>query len=92
MSHSKHRQRKYGFSMFINKWHPSSKKYINTCLICGSKGYNPVILERDFGSAGALGRVIRDSLSKTYNPLPLDALGRCGDCAGIQEKHIQGRQ
>ena len=46
MSHSK--QTKRGFSLFVSKWNPSAKKYVNTCSICGSQGYSPVILELDF--------------------------------------------
>lgn len=34
MSHSKHTKRDY--SIYIEKWDKSSKKYINTCVICGA--------------------------------------------------------
>ncbi|MBO4920721.1 MAG: hypothetical protein J5372_02275 [Lachnospiraceae bacterium] len=43
MSHSKHTKR--GYSIYLEKWNPSAKKYINTCVISGSKGYSPVIEE-----------------------------------------------
>ena len=46
MSHSK--QTKRGFSLYLNNWNPSAKKYINTCCICGSQGFSPVILDQDF--------------------------------------------
>lgn len=41
MSHSKHRKR--GYSLYIENWNRSAKKYINICCICGHKGYSPVI-------------------------------------------------
>ena len=41
MSHSK--KTKKDFSLYVEKWNPSAKKFINTCAICNSKGYNPSI-------------------------------------------------
>ena len=46
MSHSKHTKR--GYSLYIENWNRSAKKYINTCCICGHKGYSPVIEQDDF--------------------------------------------
>lgn len=43
MSHSKHTKRDY--SIYIEKWDKSAKKYIITCAICGHKGYSPVVEE-----------------------------------------------
>ena len=43
MSHSKHTKR--GFSLYIEKWNPSAKKYINTCALCGKSGYSPSLEE-----------------------------------------------
>ncbi|MCL2812981.1 MAG: hypothetical protein FWD23_00115 [Oscillospiraceae bacterium] len=87
MSHSKYQQRKKGFSLYIDKWNPSAKKYINICCICGSNGYNPVILEDEFDRHGfEKNRIIRDNLLKTHNPLPLDDLKRCEICANIQDR------
>ena len=80
MSHSKFQQRKKGFSLAINKWNRTAKKYINICYICGSKGYNPVILEDSFD------KVLRDNLLKIHNPLSVDNLNRCEICAKIQDK------
>ncbi len=76
MSHSKHTKR--GYSIYIEKWNPSAKKYINTCAICGSRGYSPVIEE-----------FLRDTaeyreLTKTLPKMELDDLGRCSDCARVQ--------
>ena len=45
MSHSKYTKR--GYSLYIENWNRSAKKYINTCMICGQKGYSPVIEHKD---------------------------------------------
>ena len=55
------------------------KKNINTCAICGSRGYSPVI--EDF---------LRDTveyreLTKILPKMELDDLGRCDDCARVQD-------
>ena len=78
MSHSKHTKRDY--SIYIEKWNKSAKKYINTCSLCGSRGYSPVIEAEDFAD-----RVTYRELTKTMKRLPLDELGRCSDCARIQD-------
>lgn len=83
MSHSKHTKR--GYSLYIEKWNRSAKKYINICCICGHTGYSPVIEQDDFGIAFEK-KVIYKELSKTLCKLELDALGRCKDCAKIQDK------
>ena len=79
MSHSKHTKR--GYSIYLEKWNPSAKKYINTCTICGSRGYSPVIENAEFKET-----VIREELIKTLPRMVVDELGRCSDCARIQEK------
>ena len=76
MSHSKHTKRDY--SIYIEKWDKSAKKYINTCAICGHKGYSPVIEREDFC------KVTFKELSKTLRKLELDESGRCAYCAGVQ--------
>ena len=81
MSHSN--QTKRGYSLYIEKWHRSAKKYINTCAICGHKGYSPVIEHEEFCN-----HVIQKELSKTLCKLSLDELGRCEDCAKVHDKHI----
>ena len=48
MSHSKHTKRDY--SLYIEKWDKAAKKYMNTCTICGHKGYSPVIENEDFST------------------------------------------
>ena len=47
MSHSKVTKR--GYSLYVEKWNPSAKKYINICAVCGHKGYSPVIERDEFG-------------------------------------------
>ncbi len=81
MSHSKHTKR--GFSLYIEKWNPSAKKFVNTCAICGRRGYSPVIERENFRVKN---EVIYSELSKTLNALELDEYGRCAVCAEIQEK------
>ena len=77
MSHSK--LNKKGNSLYIRKFNPESKKYINTCIICGSKGYNPSI-DCDGFSDDPIRRVVRDELKKTFQMLALDEFGRCEFC------------
>ena len=78
MSHSKHTKR--GYSLYLEKWNCSSKKYINTCAICGHKGYSPVIEQEGFD------KVIYEELSKTLSKMQLDELGRCEVCAKVQDR------
>ena len=80
MSHSKHTKR--GYSLYIEKWNRSSKKYINTCVICGYKGYSPVIKYKGFCD-NLENKVIYEELTKILNELQLDELGRCEDCAKV---------
>ena len=82
MSHSKFAKR--GKSLYIEKWNPSAKRFINTCIICGAQGYNPSI--DDAGFVYFEHRAIRDELKRTLNPLSLDSLGRCDNCARLMEK------
>ncbi|MBR6026431.1 MAG: hypothetical protein IK065_02400 [Neisseriaceae bacterium] len=86
MSHSKHTKR--GFSLYIECWNRSAKKYINCCAICGYRGYSPVIEVDGFfdedGKWFATNKVIYKELTKTLPKLPLDKLGRCECCAKAQ--------
>ena len=79
MSHSKFR--KNGKSLYIDNWNQSAKKYINTCCLCGRKGYSPAILEKDF--INSLEReCVYNELIKMYKaPLELDSFCRCSKCA-----------
>lgn len=81
MSHSKCTKR--GFSLYIERWNPNAKKYINICAICGRTGYSPVIGQEEFREKN---RVIFNELSRTLGELELDELGRCAVCARIQDK------
>ena len=82
MSHSKFTKR--GYSLYLENWNPSAKKYINTCKICGHRGYSPAIDEDDF--CNFLGNsAIYTELKRTLSKLELDELGRCEDCARIQD-------
>ena len=90
MSHSKHTKR--GKSLYIQKWNPSAKRFINTCVICGSQGYSPSIDEIGFVYDEAQNvsdfehRAIRSELKSVLKPLYLDSLGRCSDCERIMDK------
>ena len=83
MSHSKHTKR--GYSLYIEKWNGSAKKYINTCKICGHTGYSPVIESESFCDSSE-NKVIFEELAKTLSRLELDELGRCKYCAKIHDK------
>ena len=85
MSHSKKTKR--GYSLYIENWNASSKKYINICRICGHKGYSPVIEQDDFAVTREK-KVICTELLKTLRKLELDESGRCKDCAKIQDKYM----
>ena len=82
MSHSKHTKR--GYSLSLEKWNSSAKKYINTCAICGHKGYSPVIEKEDFCN-NSENKVIYKELSQILCSMQLDELGRCEDCAKVHD-------
>ena len=81
MSHSKHTKR--GYSLHLEKWNRESEKYINTCAMCGFKGYSPTIEQDEFKD-----NITYRELVKTLPRLELDELGRCSYCARIQDKNI----
>ena len=91
MSHSKYTKK--GKSLYIEKWNPSAKRFINTCVICGAQGYNPGIDDMGFIHDNAQNvsdsehRAIQAELKSVLKPLSLDSLGRCGDCARRMEKN-----
>ena len=82
VSHSKITKR--NFSLYLEKWNPSAKKYINVCRICGHKGYSPVI-EQDGFCCDRRNAAIYTELTKTLRVMALDHLGRCESCASVQE-------
>ncbi len=69
---------------------PDSKRYINTCVVCGAKGYAPQVDDPDFADAKYTPhrdfsrRMMKSQLRKYYKPLSLDAAGRCAGCAGSE--------
>ncbi len=83
MSHSKHTKR--GYSLYIENWNSSAKKYINTCAVCGHQGYSPVIEQSDFWNAMAENKVIYKELTRIFHKMSLDKLGRCEECAKVQD-------
>lgn len=87
MSHSKLKKR--GYSLYLDRWNRSAKKYVNVCNICGSQGYSPVILEADFydkrPNVYSEKRAIYEELTRTLKLLLLDVWGRCEICSKIQE-------
>ena len=82
MSHSKMTGR--GRSHYIESWNPDAKRFINTCVICGHKGYSPTIEQEGFCDL-PFRSAIYVELKKTLKPLPLDELGRCEQCASVQD-------
>ena len=89
MSHSK--ITKKGYSLYIEKWNPSAKRFINICVICGAQGYSPSIEQEGFVKqpeklADLEHRAIYAELTKTLKPLALDSLGRCELCAKLLDK------
>ena len=79
MSHSKYR--KFGRSYLLER-RGKSEKYINTCAVCGSRGYDPSV---DVDNLTQAGDEIRyRELMRIFPPLALDELGRCTDCARLE--------
>ena len=84
MSHSNFR--KNGKSLYIDNWNPSAKKYIHICYLCGKKGYSPAIEAEDFTNS-LEHKAIYNELRRMFDrPLSLDSLGRCDDCARLQDE------
>ena len=88
MSHSKYNKK--GYSLYLDKWNPNAKKYINECRICGYKGYSPVIEQPHFcGDKDpflfSVNKAIYEELTKTFTVLELDEFGRCKECAKIHD-------
>ncbi|MBP5404528.1 MAG: hypothetical protein J6Y74_01070 [Clostridia bacterium] len=79
MSHSK--WRKFGRSYTLER-RGKSEKYINTCAVCGSRGYDPNVDTENF--ARSLDETRYRELIRILPPLALDALGRCEDCARLE--------
>ena len=83
VSHSKFRKK--GQSLYIEKWNPAAKKYINICYLCGRKGYSPAIEDKKFLSSPEH-KVIYEELVRMFDSsLTLDSFGRCDECAKRQD-------
>jgi len=90
MSHSKYIKRG---SLYRDLLKHRTKKLSNNCKICGCEGYSPVLLEKDFLDPSSKiyseNRIVYEHLLHIFNkPLKLDNLGRCEDCARIQDENI----
>lgn len=78
--------------MYVENWNPGAKRFINTCSVCGAQGYSPTIDEEGFvfdktnNVNNRVHMVIRDELMTILDPLTLDELGRCEQCAKIMDK------
>ncbi len=84
MSHSKMTKR--GSSLYVEKWNPKAKKYINICSLCGDSGYSPTI-DCDGFCDSFENRAIQCELKKVFSKaLALDEYGRCSDCVSRQNK------
>lgn len=81
MSHSKVSKR--GRSLYVDNWNPSAKKYINTCILCGTKGYSPSIEDTDF-CYDLEHQAIYAELTRAFPcALDVDSYGRCEKCAKL---------
>ncbi|MBO5653456.1 MAG: hypothetical protein J6S44_04505 [Clostridia bacterium] len=86
MSHSKMTKR--GRSRYVEALHPYAKKFINECRLCGKRGYSPSMEETGFlhpspDKTNYEHRAIYSALTAILQPLALDDLGRCENCATI---------
>lgn len=87
MSHSKFRKK--GQSLYLDNWNPSAKKYINSCCLCGRKGYSPTIEEKCFLDT-VEHKAIYEELTRLFDSsLSVDSWGRCNECATRQDKATQ---
>lgn len=88
MSHSKKTKR--GFSLYVERWNPKAKRFVNVCALCGAEGYDPSIDEEGFTHPSVNvtdyeHSAIQAELSRIMKPLALDELGRCEDCRRVME-------
>ena len=59
---------------------PKFKKWINECLCCHKKGYNPNMPEKIGEHEGSLGAYF---IKKYFKPLPLNEDGLCPACEKV---------
>lgn len=66
---------------YLEKY-PGLKKWIHTCICCGSTGYDPNLpekLTRNWGQ-GEITTFAAQNIRKYYNPLNVNELGICEAC------------
>lgn len=72
------------------KQYPKMSKWINTCICCGSMGYDPdmpdVITSRD--GNGEYGTAFSRNIKIFFSPLKLDDMGMCEIC----RRHWEDRE
>lgn len=67
---------------YINAF-PKFKKWINECMCCHEKGYNPLMPERITAIEGSLGSYF---IKKYFKPLVLNKDGLCPLCEKLLNK------
>ena len=76
------RQKKNEGEEYINAF-PKYKKWINECLCCHEKGYNPSMPDKISKVEGSLGVYF---IKKYFKPLPLNEYGLCPHCEKLFNK------
>ena len=70
------------------KQYPKMAKWMNTCICCGSMGYNPdmpdKITSRD--GSGEYNTVFSRNIKKYFSPLRVNDMGMCDICQKILER------
>ena len=64
---------------------PKMKKWINTCLCCGARGYRPDMPDV-ITIGGEKKTIFADRIRKYFDPLEVDRYGRCEICAKLMER------
>ena len=82
---------KRGKSVYIERLNPSAKRFLNTCVLCQSVGYDPAILDEGFvhpsvNKTDYEHSAIFAALTEAYKPLKLDECGRCEECRRAMER------
>jgi hypothetical protein len=62
---------------------PAVTKWMVACSACGRKGLDPATDWSDPTPLAGFGPWLKPELTRLYEPLHLDASGRCPDCAAI---------
>ena len=69
------------------KKYPKLNKWMNTCICCGSIGYNPCLpkkLTTNWGQ-GECETMAAQTLREYFQPLVVDELGICENCQKFQQ-------